>query len=74
MPRWSKFAILDGRVTKKNTFLYVLWMQKITLGHKKIRLEILQAVRDYKRAITPRFPIEPKVYMYGSYSKDYPLA
>lgn len=36
------------------------------------RDEALQLVRAYKRVITPRFRIEPKVYMYGSYSKGYP--
>ena len=36
------------------------------------RDEALQLVRDYKRVITPRFAVEPKVYMYGSYSKGYP--
>lgn len=36
------------------------------------RDEALRLVRDYKRVITPRFSVEPKVYMYGSYSKGYP--
>jgi predicted nucleotidyltransferase len=36
------------------------------------RDEALRIVRDYKRVITPRFKTEPKVYMYGSYSKGYP--
>ena len=36
------------------------------------RDEALSLVRDYKREITPRFSTEPKVYMYGSYSKGYP--
>ena len=36
------------------------------------REEALQVVRDYKRVIAPRFSKEPKVYMYGSYSKGYP--
>lgn len=36
------------------------------------RDEALRLVRDYKRVISPRFPTEPKVYMYGSYSKGYP--
>ena len=36
------------------------------------RDEALSLVRDYKRVITPRFSTEPKVYMYGSYSKGYP--
>ena len=36
------------------------------------RDEALQLVRDYKRVITPRFSVEPKVFMYGSYSKGYP--
>lgn len=34
--------------------------------------EALSLVRDYKRVISPRFSSEPKVYMYGSYSKGYP--
>ena len=36
------------------------------------RDEALSLVRGYKRVITPRFSTEPKVYMYGSYSKGYP--
>jgi predicted nucleotidyltransferase len=36
------------------------------------RDEALRIVRDYKRVISPRFKTEPKVYMYGSYSKGYP--
>ncbi len=36
------------------------------------RDEALSIVRDYKRVISPRFKKEPKVYMYGSYSKGYP--
>ena len=36
------------------------------------RDEALRLVRDYKRVITPRFSVEPKVYMYGSYSKGFP--
>ena len=36
------------------------------------RDEALSLVRDYKRVITPRFSTEPKVYMYGSYTKGYP--
>ena len=36
------------------------------------RDEALRIVRDYKRVIRPRFKTEPKVYMYGSYSKGYP--
>ncbi|MBQ9642099.1 MAG: nucleotidyltransferase domain-containing protein [Bacteroidaceae bacterium] len=36
------------------------------------RDEALQLVRDYKRVISPRFSPEPKVYMFGSYSKGYP--
>ena len=34
--------------------------------------EALSLVRDYKRIIAPRFKTEPKVYMFGSYSKGYP--
>ena len=33
------------------------------------RDEALNLVRHYKRVITPRFPVEPKVMMFGSYSK-----
>ena len=36
------------------------------------RDEALELVRRYKRVISPRFDVEPKVYMYGSYSKGYP--
>lgn len=35
------------------------------------RDEALQIVKDYKNVIAPRFKTEPKVYMYGSYSKGY---
>ncbi|MBO7367010.1 MAG: nucleotidyltransferase domain-containing protein [Paludibacteraceae bacterium] len=35
------------------------------------RDEALQIVKDYKKVIAPRFKTEPKVYMYGSYSKGY---
>ena len=31
--------------------------------------QALDFVREYKRVISPRFGTEPKVYMYGSYSK-----
>ena len=33
--------------------------------------QALDYVRAYKRVIRPRFHTEPKVYMYGSYSKGY---
>ena len=33
------------------------------------RDEALNLVRHYKRVITPRFTVEPKVMMFGSYSK-----
>ena len=33
--------------------------------------EALNLVRKYKQAILHRFPQEPKVMMYGSYSKGY---
>ena len=33
--------------------------------------EALELVRRYKQVITPRFDIEPKVMMFGSYSKGY---
>lgn len=36
------------------------------------RDEALKLVRDYKQVISTRFQKEPKVYMYGSYSKGYP--
>jgi len=36
------------------------------------RDEAIRLVRDYKRVIAPRFSKEPKVYLYGSYSKGYP--
>lgn len=36
------------------------------------RDEVINLVRDYKRVIAPRFATEPKVYLYGSYSKGYP--
>ena len=36
------------------------------------REEALSIVRNYKRIISPRFSTEPKVYLYGSYSKGYP--
>lgn len=35
------------------------------------RDEALQIVKNYKKVIAPRFKTEPKVYMYGSYSKGY---
>ena len=35
------------------------------------REEALELVRRYKRIITPRFQDEPKVMMFGSYSKGY---
>ena len=35
------------------------------------RDEALELVRRYKRVITPRFNDEPKVMMFGSYSKGY---
>ena len=31
--------------------------------------QAIEYVREYKRLISPRFNIEPKVYLYGSYSK-----
>lgn len=36
------------------------------------RDEAINIVKDYKRVISHRFPTEPKVYLYGSYSKGYP--
>ena len=33
------------------------------------RDEALELVRRYKRVIAPRFDVEPKVMMFGSYSK-----
>ena len=35
------------------------------------RYEALGLVRRYKQIIAPRFAVEPKVMMYGSYSKGY---
>ena len=35
------------------------------------RDEALALVRRYKEIISPRFDVEPKVMMYGSYSKGY---
>lgn len=35
------------------------------------RDEALQLVRRYKEIISPRFAVEPKVMMFGSYSKGY---
>ena len=35
------------------------------------RDEAINIVREYKRVITSRYAIEPKVYMYGSYAKGY---
>ena len=35
------------------------------------RDEALGLVRRYKQIIAPRFAVEPKVMMYGSYSKGY---
>jgi len=35
------------------------------------RDEALSLVRRYKQVIAPRFDVEPKVMMYGSYSKGY---
>ena len=35
------------------------------------REEALALVRRYKEVISPRFAVEPKVFMFGSYSKGY---
>ena len=35
------------------------------------RDEALALVRQYKQVIRPRFDVEPKVMMFGSYSKGY---
>lgn len=35
------------------------------------RDEALALVRQYKQIISPRFAVEPKVMMFGSYSKGY---
>jgi predicted nucleotidyltransferase len=35
------------------------------------RDEALALVRQYKQVISPRFAVEPKVMMFGSYSKGY---
>ena len=34
--------------------------------------EVLKLVRQYKQVITSRFPVEPQVYLFGSYSKGTP--
>lgn len=34
--------------------------------------EALKLVSEYKRVILPRFATEPRVYMFGSYSKGHP--
>ena len=36
------------------------------------RDEALALVRRYKEVISPRFAVEPKVMMFGSYAKDCP--
>ena len=36
------------------------------------REEAIDLVREYKRVISPRFSEEPKVVMFGSYSKGHP--
>jgi len=36
------------------------------------RDEALALVRRYKEVIRPRFDVEPRVMMFGSYSKGYP--
>ena len=41
-------------------------------GKTLTRDEALALVRRYKKVICPRFAKEPKVIMYGSYSKGYP--
>ena len=33
--------------------------------------EVIKLVKDYKRVISSRFSSEPKVYLFGSYSKGY---
>lgn len=33
--------------------------------------EVLNLVRRYKQVIAPRFDVEPRVLVYGSYSKGY---
>ena len=35
------------------------------------RDEALELVRRYKQVISPRFEVEPRVMMFGSYSKGY---
>lgn len=35
------------------------------------RDEALELVRQYKQVISPHFDVEPKVMMFGSYSKGY---
>lgn len=48
--------------------------QTITAMDKRTALsrdEALELVRQYKQVISPRFDVEPKVMMFGSYSKGY---
>jgi predicted nucleotidyltransferase len=40
-------------------------MDRRTLSQK----QVLEFVREFKRVITPRYSVEPKVYLYGSYAK-----
>ena len=35
------------------------------------RQQALDTVREYKQVISPRYRVEPKVMMYGSYAKGY---
>ena len=35
------------------------------------RQQVIDIVSNYKRIIRPRYKVEPKVYLYGSYAKGY---
>ena len=41
-----------------------------TMDRRALSLQqVLEFVREFKRVITPRYSVEPKVYLYGSYAK-----
>ena len=62
--RWLYVAGLPTDYRRNKT---IAAMDKRTLT----RDEALELVRQYKRVISPRFDVEPKVMMFGSYSKGY---
>lgn len=49
------------------------WLDQVDEDTPKTltRDEAIKLVKDYKRVISSRFSSEPKVYLFGSYSKDY---